>query len=448
MSARAGGAGPASRVDVGRMIDEGDWSGYQKWIVLLVALTIVFDGIDNQLLGVVIPTLMEEWSVPRAAFAPVASLGYLGMMIGGAVAGLAGDRLGRRTALLGSVVLFGIMTVVAVLAASPMQLGIVRALAGIGLGGAMPNAAALAAEVVPLRKRPIAVTVTIVCVPLGAALAGLLGIRLLPLLGWRVLFILGGVVPIVAALLMTLALPESPRFLAKVPRRWPELGRTLRRMGHQVPADATFVDATERVVAKASVTTLFTPEFRADTLPLWTAFFSCLLAVYLGFSWLTSLLAGAGFAPGTANTGITAFNLGGVVGALCGGWAIARFGSRAAMLTMTALAIAGALGLSAQTVAAGSPILPVIAMLAFTGAMINGVQTTMYALAAHVYPSAVRATGVGTAVSFGRSGAIVSGYAGAWTLDYGHGAFFGLIAASMAVTFVSLALVRRHVQPS
>ena len=329
MSARAGGAGPASRVDVGRMIDEGDWSGYQKWIVLLVALTIVFDGIDNQLLGVVIPTLMGEWSVPRAAFAPVASLGYLGMMIGGAIAGLAGDRLGRRTALLGSVVLFGIMTVVAVLAASPMQLGILRGLAGIGLGGAMPNAAALAAEVVPLRNRPIAVTVTIVCVPLGATLAGLLGIRVLPLLGWRVLFILGGVVPIVAALLMTLALPESPRFLAKVPRRWPELSRTLRRMGHQVPADATFADATERAVAKASVKTLFTPEFRADTLPLWTAFFSCLLAVYLGFSWLTSLLTGAGFAPGTANTGITAFNLGGVVGALCGGWAMARFGSPA-----------------------------------------------------------------------------------------------------------------------
>ena len=191
--------------------------------------------------------------------------------------------------------------------------------------------------------------------------------------------------------------------------------------------------------------TLFTPEFRADTLPLWTAFFSCLLAVYLGFSWLTSLLTSAGFLPGTANTGITGFNLGGVVGALSGGWAIARCGSRAAMLTMTALAVAGALGLSAQAIAAGSPILPVIALLAFTGAMINGVQTTMYALAAHVYPGSVRATGVGTAVSFGRSGSIVSGYAGAWTLEYGHGAFFGLMAASMAVTFMSLALVRRHV---
>ena len=442
MSADLRGAAP---LEIGRLIDAGRWSGYQRWLVFLVALMVVFDGVDNQLLGIVIPTLMGEWGVPRRAFASVVSYGYAGMMVGGAIAGLAGDRIGRRAALLGSVVLFGVMTAVSVLARSPVELGILRLLAGIGLGGAMPNAAALAAEFVPVRQRPIAVTVTIVCVPLGATLAGLLGIRLLPSLGWRTLFVIGGVVPIVAAALLVRLLPESPRFLARHPHRWPELRATLRRMGHDVPETAAFADTTERAVRKVSLGELFTPAFRRDTVPLWGAFFSCLLAVYLGFSWLTSLLTGAGFDTSTANTGITAFNLGGVAGALCGGWAIARVGSRVAMLTMTALAILGALGLSTQTIAVTAPIAPIIAMLAFTGAMINGVQTTMYALAAHIYPSAVRATGVGTAVSFGRSGAILSGYAGAWVLEYGHGAYFGLIAASMTVTFVSLALVRRHV---
>jgi MFS transporter, AAHS family, 4-hydroxybenzoate transporter len=48
-------------------------------------------------------------------------------------------------------------------------------------------------------------------------------------------------------------------------------------------------------------------------------------------------------------------------------------------------------------------------MLALTGSMINGVQTTMYALAAHVYPSSVRVTGVGTAVEFGRTGSVLTG---------------------------------------
>ena len=95
---------PASRtadaVDLGHLLDDGRWSGYQKWLVFLTALTIIFDGIDNQLLGVSIPTIMTEWPVPRGAFAPVVALGYLGMMLGGAAAGLAGDRFGRRTALL------------------------------------------------------------------------------------------------------------------------------------------------------------------------------------------------------------------------------------------------------------------------------------------------------------------------------------------------------------
>lgn len=154
---------------------------------------------------------------------------------------------------------------------------------------------------------------------------------------------------------------------------------------------------------------------------------------------------GAGFDPGTANTGITAFNLGGVAGALCGGWAIARIGSRAAMLTMTALAAAGAAGLSLQHIAPGAAIVPIVAMLAFTGAMINGVQVALYALAAHIYPSAVRATGVGAAGSFGRFGAIVSGYTGAWILEYGPGAFFGTIVLTMTVVFVSLTFVGRHV---
>src|SRR5689334_2046298 len=78
-------------VDVGRVLNDAPLRPYQRWIVFLAALTIIFDGIDNQLLGIVIPTLMREWGVARTAFAPLVSLGYLGMMIGGALAGIAGD---------------------------------------------------------------------------------------------------------------------------------------------------------------------------------------------------------------------------------------------------------------------------------------------------------------------------------------------------------------------
>ena len=99
--------------------------------------------------------------------------------------------------------------------------------------------------------------------------------------------------------------------------------------------DAAFEDSTERNVARAPISSLFDAEFRRDTIALWVSFCSCLLAVYLGFSWLPTVLAGAGFGPSVASTGITAFNLGGVVGALASGAVMSRIGSRAAMLTMS-----------------------------------------------------------------------------------------------------------------
>src|SRR5204862_1023112 len=128
--------------------------------------------------------------------------------------GFIGDRVGRRAALLGSVVSFGALTVLVSFAGSVGTLRALRFLAGLGLGGAMPNAAALASEYVPKRRRAFAVTLTIVCIPLGGSLAAWLSARVLPVYGWRTLFMLGGIIPIVLAILLFKILPESPRFMA------------------------------------------------------------------------------------------------------------------------------------------------------------------------------------------------------------------------------------------
>ena len=436
----------APAVDVGHTIDEGASGAYQAWLVFLTALTIIFDGIDNQLLGIAIPAMMQEWSVPRSAFAPVVAVSSLGMMVGGAVAGLAGDRFGRRVALLASMALFGAATLAIWAVDSTRTLTLLRLAAGFGLGGALPNAAALAAEYVPRRQRPFAVTVTIVCVPVGGTLAGLLAVPALPAVGWRGLFAIGGIVPLVAAVIFARLLPESPRYLARDPRRWPELVRVLRRMGHRVDEDAPFVDMSEPAVTRGPLTMLFERHFRRDTFALWTAFFSCLLAVYLAFAWLPSMLAGAGLGAAVASSSLTAFNLGGVVGALTGGMLMTRFGSRPTMLAMAGAAVAGAAILSVMPIARTAPVVPILAMLTITGGLINAVQVAMYALAAHVYPTAIRATGVGTAVAVGRTGPILAGYAGPWALEHGGGAsFFQLMAVSVLVSLVALALVRRHV---
>jgi AAHS family 4-hydroxybenzoate transporter-like MFS transporter len=250
----------------------------------------------------------------------------------------------------------------------------------------------------------------------------------------------------VLAFVLWRLLPESPRYLARHRGRWPELARLLRRMGHPVPADAGFDDLTEGAKSAAPLKALVARGLRGDTFALWTAYFSSLVAVYLAFSWLPSILSAAGLGAAVASTGLTVFNLGGVVGAIAGGAIIARAGSRSAMLAMTAGAVAGAAVLSQMAITAQSAVMPIIVMLAITGGFINAVQVAMYALSAHVYPTTVRATGIGTAVAVGRSGAIISGYAGPWALAYGGSAsFFHLMAVSMLVTFVALAVTRRHI---
>jgi AAHS family 4-hydroxybenzoate transporter-like MFS transporter len=435
-------------VDVGATLDYGPWSRYQKLLVVATAATIILDGLDNQLLGAALPALMREWHLPRPAFVPVQTAGMLGMMVGGAVGGVVGDRWGRRVALLGSVVAFGVLTILVSFAGGVGVLTALRFFAGFGLGGAMPNAAALSSEYVPKRERPFAVTLTIVCIPLGGSLAGFVGGVVLPRFGWRGLFLVGGILPLAMAAILVKVLPESPRFLARVPARWPQLRALLRRLGYHVSDTTTFADTTERPVARVSLRELLAPEIRQDTIALCGSFFFCLLSVYIGISWVPSMLVGAGFDVGTAAYGLTAYNLGGVVGAIAGAVVIMRIGSRTTMLVMSAGAVAGAVVLATMTIGPQSAF-AVLAMLAWTGGLINAVQTTMYALAAHVYPTAVRATGVGTAVAFGRVGGVLSPSVGSWALESGGSSrYFAMMAATMMSALVSLAAIRRHIPRS
>jgi AAHS family 4-hydroxybenzoate transporter-like MFS transporter len=433
-------------VDIGRVLDAGHWGGFQKFVVALAALAIIFDGVDIQVLGVAIPALMKEWGFARSAFAPVIAIGLAGMACGSVIGGMLGDRFGRRRALIGSILTLGILTALSAHATGLVSLTILRFIAGLGFGGALPNASALSSEYVPQRFRPFAITLTIVCVPLGASIAGLVAAQVLAARGWPALFTIGGVAAVAVAVLLALVLPESPRYLTRHRSRWPELERLLARMRRPVAAGSAFVDPSEQALHRASVRALLTPAYRRDTLLLWSAFFACLLAVYLGFNWLPTMLREAGLGVSLPNLGLSAFNLGGVAGAIIAALLIQRLGSRTIMLVVALIAIGGALAMSVMQINAAASVAGILLMLGLTGGAINAVQTTMYALAAHIYPTEVRATGVGAAATIGRCGAIASAYAGSAALGVGGSmAFFALIAIAMAATAFALAGIHRHV---
>jgi MFS transporter, AAHS family, 4-hydroxybenzoate transporter len=436
-------------VDVAALIDAGRFSAYQRLLVAATALLIVLDGADNQLLANAIPAMMREWNLPRAAFANASAAAPIGMILGGLAGGIVGDRVGRSAALLASVAVFAVLTGLVAVVDGVAMLTAVRFLAGIGLGGAMPNAAALTAEFVPQRQRPVAITLTIVCIPVGGVLAGLAAGAIIPSLGWRVLFAMGGVVPLLLVAMLYKVLPESPSFLAGVRARWSELRITLRRMGHDVADDVMFA-AADSHAPRGSIADLFAPALRRDTLALVGAFGSCLLAIWMAFLWIPAMLTdpSIGFTQPEASVALSLFNFGGVAGAIVGALIIQRIGSRIALLAFAAAAIVSALVLSGMRLDPRASF-TVMVMFAVSGALFNAVQATMYALAAHVFPTAIRSTGVGATVAVGRVGNVAASYVGSWALlAGGPPLYFQMWAAAMAVVFVFLAAIRRHIRRS
>lgn len=435
-----------SPVDIGSLLDDGPFSSMQRLVVALAAFAIVMDGFDGQLIGFAIPQIIQEWGITRGAFAPAVAAGLFGMAVGSAGAGLFADRFGRRLALALSVFVFGAATCAIGFAPDVPSIAALRFVAGLGIGGALPSASTMTAEFTPARRRTLAVTATIVCYPLGGMLAGLFASAVLPAYGWRGLFWIGGTFPMALGLLLVFALPESPRFMARRESAWPRLRQLLARMGRPLAEGTRFTDAAESRAGQpqGGIAALFRGGLARDTLALSAAFFMCMLAVYSAFSWLPTMLAAEGLPVAIASAGLTAYNLGGVFGALGCAAAITRFGSRRPLMLSCVGAAASALLMQGIDATAHTQWL--IVGLCLHGLFVNAVQATMYALCAYVYPTPMRATGTATALSLGRFGAILSSFAGAAVITAGGaGAYLSMLGAAMLFVLFALMAVRRHI---
>ncbi len=82
------------------MLDDIPMSSFQVWSVLMIAATVILDGLDNQMLGLAAPSLLKEWGIDRAALGSVFALGFVGMAVGTLTSGWVGDRFGRRSSAL------------------------------------------------------------------------------------------------------------------------------------------------------------------------------------------------------------------------------------------------------------------------------------------------------------------------------------------------------------
>ena len=346
-------------VEVTATVDGARFGPYALMVSVLTTLALVFDGFDIQAIAFAAPNLMSEWGIDRAALAPILAAGLLGMFVGALVLGIVGDRYGRRRALLASIALMAVSSLLAATADGPGPLATYRFLTGLGLGGALPNAAALMVEFAPLAIRTVIVAITVIGVPIGGMLGAAIAARLVPAFGWPSIFVLGGVLPGVLLLAMAWWLPESPQYLARQPQRSKELARILNRVLGEARYDGSerFTNRDVRGGAeRAGPLALFSAEHRRETLVIWLIFFTNVFTAYCYFSWTPTVLAAVGLPLETALRGLLLFNLGGVVGALLGAWWMGRAGSRPVLLTLAAAAALSTLALGwVKATPAGQP---------------------------------------------------------------------------------------------
>jgi AAHS family 4-hydroxybenzoate transporter-like MFS transporter len=438
-------------VEVTSVVDGARFGRYALRVCALTTLALVIDGFDIQAIAFAAPPLMSEWGIDRAALAPILAAGLIGMFVGALVLGVAGDRYGRRRALLASLALMAATSLLAATADGPGPLATYRFLTGLGLGGALPNAAALMVEFAPLAVRTVVMAITVVGVPIGGMLGAAIAARLVPAFGWPSIFVLGGLLPAVLLLAMTWLLPESPHYLARKPHRTRELATVLNRVLGEPRYDGS-ISFVSRDAApggeRAGPLALFSAEHRRETLLIWLIFFTNVFTVYCYFSWTPTVLTAVGLPLATALRGLLLFNLGGIVGALLGAWWMGRAGSRTVLLALAAGAALSTLAIG-WVEATPEDNLALMSCLLLAGAGVSGVQVQMYTVAASAYPTQLRATGVGWALGTARLGGVLSAFAGSAVQALGSGLkpFFTSIALVVVATVAGIALLRRHLPP-
>ncbi|AUX36775.1 MULTISPECIES: aromatic acid/H+ symport family MFS transporter [Sorangium] len=396
--------------------------GGGRWVVPLCWAAVLLDGFDLVVLGTVLPVLLQNkvWGLDPDSAAMLSTVGLIGMAIGALTIGTVTDVIGRRKALLLAVIDFSLCTLLCAFAPSAFVFGLLRLLAGLGLGGCLPTAIALVTEYARTGRRGSATTTIMTGYHVGAVLTALLGIVVMQPLGWRAMFVIGAAPALALVPLMLRHLPESGSFL--------EVARSRRSMRDALRA----------------VASLFQQGLMRRTLAFWVTSFMGLLLVYGLNTWLPAIMRQAGYELGAALSMLLTLNVGAVIGLLLAGVVADRFGVRPSVI--------GWFAASAVFLALLSVRLPgafVYAAVLIAGCFVFSAQVLVYAYVGRVYPDGSRATGLGWAAGVGRLGAICGPILGGALLSAGVAYPWGFYAfaavgalGAIAVTAVGRARPR------
>jgi AAHS family 4-hydroxybenzoate transporter-like MFS transporter len=421
---------------------------------------LMMDGFDLQAMGYAAPFVSREWHVTSVQMASVFVAANFGVLLGSLLLSMVADRFGRRPVIAASTLFFAVMTLATARAGGLTALLWLRFVAGLGLGSILPNATALIGEFSPGNRRVTLMMCISAGFTAGGAIGGFVAAWLIPAFGWRAVFYFGGAIPLAVGVVMLAALPESPQYLALRRRRVDCLAKGSKPLDPDVHPDAATAGIDEisrdprggpgegpRERSGGLLAARLFANGRALVTPLlWVVNFMNLFNLYALSNWLATVVAGMGYPQRTAVLVSTILQVGGTIGTFGLAWAIARFGFTATLMPTFAVAALsiGAIGHPGLSLAA------LFAIVFVAGWCIVGSQPGLNALAATVYPTSLRSTGVGWALGVGRLGAMAGPYVGGQLLasEWTTRQMFLAAAVPALVSAMVMAGLRLRLEPT
>ena len=375
---------------------------------IIVGTATFFDAFDALAIASVLPVVAPLWKLTQPQTGFLISAGFLGQLVGALLFGWLAEHHGRMTAMIWSIALFSVMSLVCAFAFDYWSLLVLRAIQGIGLGGEVPVAAVFISELAKAKGRGRFVLLYELVFPIGLVAASLVGLWVVPRLGWQYMFAIGALPGLIALLLRRL-LPESPRWLA-VHGRHSEAeaamayieSETLKATGEPLPPVKPVVSTLEK---PASLADLFGPLYLRRTLVVWVMWF-CAYCVNYGLAiWLPTVYRTVFKLPleQSLKYGLIT-QVVGLLGTLICALVIDHVGRR---LWFAWSFAAAAVALAALAVYQAPTAEQVLTCMTIAYFFISSVNIGVYLYTPELYPTRVRALAVGAATAWLRFASII-----------------------------------------
>ena len=437
----AGGIGVSGRIGVSDRLERLPITKFHKIVNGMLFLSWLCEAIDLGGTSFMMPVIMKAFNLTKAQGGYYSSIGFLGMFFGSLIIPALSDKFGRKKMVIASMMIWGCAGLVMSQAPTVTVLFAARFFLGFGLGAQLPVAIAYISESVPSHSRGKYITLLQMFLPIGMAVAGLLTVIVLPQYGFRGCYFVEAL-PALMFLAVWKVCPESAYWLESVGKTkeadkivdlWES--KALAELGGKpLPPIAVKESAAADDKESAKISDLFTRKYAKLIVMCFFAWGALLMSDYGLTTWLTQLLTGKGFDVIKSTGFVTIGILGGIPAWFFAAWAIEKFGRKKAILAasiMTAV-FAYFYGLSTSII-----MVILLGILYQFGKYTLAMTTTAYL--PELWETHIRATGTGTAYSFGRLGSIAGPIFLAWVMTtYGGNAVFYAAAAIALIVGIAI----------